>query len=145
MTCSNSYASFEDFAAFWCIKVSPSEESHVNRILELASTPIHAARNSQGACDCSLDEWAETYLMQLACILAATTYNCKCSGLTLTVEEKRMYIETTTNDLLLIRTGQTELCAGETGSDFPVTGWAEQGVTEFARVQIIASDIERNL
>ncbi len=144
MTCSGAYASFEDFAAFWCITIDSDEESHINRVLELASTPIHAARASAGGCDCSLDSWVGDYLMQLTCILAATTYNCKCSNLTLTPEEKRVYLESVTNDLTLIRTGQTELCAGETGSDFAYTGWAEQGTTEFARARIIASDILRN-
>jgi len=145
VACTGSYATADDFAEHWCITIKPDEEAHLNRILKLASGPIHAARASQGMCDCSLDSWVTDYLMQLTCIIAATTYNCKCSNLSLTAEEKRAYIEMFTNDLALIRTGQTELCAGETGSDFPVTGWAEQGVTEFARTEIIAKDIERNL
>jgi len=142
VTCSGAYATANDFAAFWCIEFSPDEEPQINRALQMASTPIHAARASNKACDCSLDEWAETYLTQLACILAATTYNCKCSNLALTVEEKRMYMEATTADLALIRTGQTELCAGETGTDFAVVGWAQYSFTERNAAKIIANDLE---
>jgi hypothetical protein len=145
MTCTQAYASYEDFAAFWCIEIKDSEESHINRILEMASTPIHAARAASGGCDCTLASWVTDYLIQLTCILAATTFNCKCSNLRLEPEDKRIYLEFAQNDLMLIRTGQTELCAGETGSDFAVTGWAEQGVTEFARARIIAKDVLRNL
>ena len=44
----------------------------------------------------------------------------------------------------MIRDGRLELCAGETGSDYPYVGYAEQGWTEAAQVQIIANDILRN-
>lgn len=144
MTCSESYASFEDFATFWCITISPDEESHVNRYLQMGATPIHAARAASDGCDCTLSSWAADYLITLNCILAATTYNCQCTNLRLTPEEKRLYMEATVADLTLIREGKTELCAGETGSDFPYVGDAAQGVTEWARARIIANDILRN-
>ena len=144
MTCSDTYAGFEDFATFWCIEIAASEEAHVNRYLQLAATPIHAARAATGGCDCTLASWANDYLMTLNVILAATTYNCKCTNLRLTPEEKRMYMEAMAADLTLIREGKTELCAGETGSDFAYTGWANQGTTEFARTRIIVSDILEN-
>ena len=144
MSCAAPYAGHEDFAHFWCITVSPDEESHLNRMLTLAATPIHAARAANGGCDCSLASWADTYLMMLNCMLAAATYNCKCSNLTLTTEEKANLLEATREDLTNIRQGNIELCDGETGAEFAVTGWAEQGVTLFSRIDIITNDILRN-
>lgn len=144
MTCADSYAVANDFAAFWCIEIAASEEAHINRMLQLSATPIHAARAATGGCDCTLSDWATDYLMTLNCILAATTYNCKCTNLRLTVEEKRLCMESTTADLTLIREGKIELCAGETAADFAYTGWADQGTTEFARTRIVVNDILRN-
>jgi len=43
-----------------------------------------------------------------------------------------------------IRNGNIELCAGETGAEYAVTGWAAQGITEFGRARIIANDYLRN-
>ena len=144
MTCAESYANANDFAIFWCIDIAPDEEATINRYLQLGATPIHAARAASGGCDCTLSSWATDYLITLNCILAATTYNCKCSNLRLTNDEKRLYMESTVEDLTLIREGKTELCAGETGFDFPYVGDAAQGVTEWAQARIIANDILRN-
>ena len=144
MSCAAPYAGHEDFAHFWCITVSPDEESHLNGMLTLAATPIHAARAANAGCDCSLASWADTYLMMLNCMLAAATYNCKCTNLNLSQVEKSMYMEATREDLTNIRQGNIELCDGETGADFPVVGWAEQGWNEFSRTQIVLNDILRN-
>jgi len=144
MTCSESYADSNDFGTFFCDLVSEEEEANLNRILSLAATRINMARQAQGACDCTLSTTSHEYLKYLNCILAIAFYNCQCTNLKLTVEEKRMYLEAATTDLELIRTGALELCAGETGSDYPYVGHAEQGWTEAAQVQIIANDILRN-
>lgn len=143
MSCSGAYSTADDFAEYFCCTLAADELPGINRILQIAATPIHAARAATGGCDCSLPDWANDYLMQLNCLLAVAVYNCRCSNLKLTQEQKEMYMTAAREDLTLIREGKIELCVGETGADFAVTGWAEQGMTEFARAQIIANDILR--
>lgn len=102
------------------------------------------SRQAQGACGCTLSTSSLEYLKYLNCILAIAFYNCPCTNLHVTDDEKRMYLEAAMKDLELIRTGKLELCEGETGADFPWTGWAEQGWTEANRAQIIVNDILRS-
>lgn len=144
MSCTGSYGDANDFGSYFCVTVAADEEAGINRILQIAATAIHAARAASGGCDCTLAEWASDYLMQLNCLLAVAVYNCRCSNLKLTQEQKEMYMTAAREDLTLIREGKIELCAGETGTDFAVTGWAEQATTEFAAARIIANDILRN-
>jgi hypothetical protein len=133
-----------DFGTFFCAPVDDDEEAQLNRILRLAATRINMARQAQGACDCTLSATASEYLKYLNCVLAVAFYNCKCTNLVVTVEEKKMYMEAAMADLELIQKGQIELCDGETGADFPWTGWAEQGWTEATQVEIIVNDILKN-
>lgn len=144
MACSGTYADSNDFAQYWCIELCEEDEARLNRALRLAATRIHAARAASGGCDCSLDTWVADYLMELNILIAVVTYNCKCTNLRLTAEEKAVYLEGVTADLTLIREGKIELCAGETGSDFPAVARAEQGWDEFSQAQIIINDGLRN-
>lgn len=144
MSCAESYADANDFGTMFCALVNEDEEAQLNRTLRLAATRINMSRQAQGACDCTLSATSLEYLKYLNCILAIAFYNCKCTNLNVTADEKRMYMEAAMKDLELIRKGQIELCEGETGADFPYTGWAEQGWTEANRAQIIASDILRH-
>lgn len=144
MGCPEFYATANDFATFFCETVSAEEEAQLNSTLRLAATRISMARQAQGACDCTLSATSIDYLKYLNCILAIVFYNCKCSNLNVTQEMRAMYLDAATKDLELIRTGKLELCAGETGSDFPWTGWAEQGWTEANQAQIIVNDAARN-
>ena len=144
MACSEFYADANDFGTFFCAPVNDDEEAQLNRTLRLAATRINMARQAQGACDCTLSATSVEYLKYLNCILAIAFYNCKCTNLNVTVEEKKMYMEAALADLELIQTGKIELCAGETGADFPWTGSAQQGWTEATQVQIIVNDILRN-
>ena len=144
MACADYYADANDFGTMFCDLVSEDEEAQLNRTLRLAATRINMSRQAQGACDCTLSETSAEYLKYLNCILAIAFYNCKCTNLNVTVEEKKMYLDAAMADLELIRTGKIELCAGETGADFPWTGWAEQGWTEANEAQIVVNDILRN-
>jgi len=145
VTCANRYADANDFATKFCESYDEDDESEVNRLLELAASNINAARAAQGACDCTLASWAIRYLIDLNCTIALVTFNCPCSTIrALSAENRAVWAEWANNQLELIRVGKVELCDGETGSDFPATGWADQGVTEFARTRIIVNDVLRN-
>ena len=145
MTCSSRYADANDFAAKYCESYSESDEDEINRLLELAAANINAARAAQGACDCALASWATQYLIDLNCAIALVTFNCQCTTIrALSAEDRSVWADWANNQLDLIRTGQIELCDGETGSEFPYTGWADQGTTEFARTRIIVNDILKN-
>lgn len=144
MTCAESYADANDFATFFCAEVSADDEAQLNRTLRLAATRINMSRQAQGACNCTLSATSVEYLKYLNCILAIAFYNCKCTNLNVTQEQKEMYMDAAMADLEMIRKGELELCEGETGSDFPWTGWAAQGWTEANRAQIVVDDVLRN-
>jgi phage gp36-like protein len=144
MACTGAYATSNDFAEYWCITLCEEDEARLNRSLKLAATRIHAARAASGGCDCTLADWASEYLMELNILIATVVYNCKCTNLRLTDEAKAAYQEAVTADLTLIREGKIELCASETGSDFPYSAGAELGTTEYAQIQIILNDVLRN-
>ena len=145
MTCANRYADANDFAAMFCESYDESIESEINRKLELAAGNVNAALAAQGACDCTLARWARQYLIELNCIIALITYNCQCTTIrALSSEDRATFAEWARDQLSQIRSGQLELCDGETGSEFPYTSWADQGTTEFARTRIIVNDVLRN-
>ena len=145
MTCANRYADANDFAAKFCESYSEGDESEINRLLELAAANINAARAAQGACDCDLASWATHYLTDLNCVIALVTFNCQCTTIrALSAEDRAVWADWANTQLAQIRTGQIELCDGETGSEFPYTSWADQGTTEFARARIIVNDVLRN-
>ena len=145
MACSNRYADANDFAVKFCEGYDEDAESEINRLLELAAANINAARAAQGACDCTLASWARYYLIDLNCVIALITFNCVCTTIrALSAEDRTIWADWANTQLTQIRSGQIELCDGETGSEFPYTGWADQGTTEFARTRIIVNDVLRN-
>jgi hypothetical protein len=145
MACQARYADYNDFATKYCESFDEEDESEVNRSLELAATNINMAIAAQGACDCTFSSWSAQYLIELNCIIALVTFNCRCSTIrALAAEDRAVWADWANNQLTLIREGKIELCDGETGSDFPVTSWADQGTTEFARTRIIVNDVLRN-
>ena len=138
MSCLEMYASPEEYADFWCISPNDCDElDQVKNYLRRAASTINMARQAQGACDCTLSSVSSDYLRDLSIVLAVVYHKCPCARPNLTTDEMRMYLEQASGELSMIRTGELELCQGETGSDFPALGWAEQTVTEFATAEII--------
>ena len=149
MSCNGAYATAGDFADFFCMEIDneSQQEAVINNNLRKAATFIHAARAASGGCNCSLSPWAEEYLSTLNVVMAAAFYSCQCGRPAITVlsdDVRAQYREAVQNELDNIRTQKIELCDGETGADFPVVGWAEQGWDEFARTRIVLNDILRN-
>ena len=143
MTCSGAYTDADGFAQYWCITIDEEDEARLNRFLRMAATRIHAARSASGGCDCALAEWAADYLAELNILIAVTTYICKCTNLNLTADQIAAYLDAVQNDLTLIREGKTELCAGETGADFPAFDYAEMTWTTFATEEILENEVLR--
>lgn len=123
--------------------LSTSQRSQIEHYLNITAGDIHAALGSVAACDCSFSEWGLNYLAEVNIISARVFYDCPCAP-DLSDNEKRMYSELITDRLKLIRSGEVDVCDDATGSLFPATSWAEQGVTPFANAEIILNDILRN-
>lgn len=144
MTCSGAYASPNDYASFWCLSLdSAEEEATVNRYLAIAASDIHATLASAGACNCTLADWALEFLKKLNIVDAAIYHRCPCARPHISDDERAGYLEWMNLQLELIRESKVDVCAGATGADWPVTGWAEQAVTEFAAAQIILNRAAR--
>jgi len=126
------------------VAINAQQRAAIEHNLILAAGAIHAARAAADACNCALAAWALDYLIHLNNVIAAAFYGCTCGSAALTDDTKVSYREWADAQLELIRTSKLELCEGETGADFPATGWAEQAVTEFAARDIVANDILRN-
>ena len=142
--CSGAYADANDLGNYFCREVREEDEASVNRSLRLAASRIHAARQASGQCDCDLAGWALDHLMELNIWIAIASYDCPCSDLRLTTEEKEFKMLQAREDLTLIRTGQIELCAGETASEYPYLTWAERALTPYNVDEIIKNRILRN-
>ena len=134
------YADANDFRAYWGVEIENKYEAHVNRFLVMAASNIQAALAASGAINCSLASWATEYLKNMNVILAGILYQDLCTP-HLTVDEKRLYMEYANGQLEQIRTGKLELCAGETGSDYPAIDWAEQSTDEFSAAKIIIKEL----
>jgi len=135
---------WDDADGYRIVLLTGIERSTIEHYLNVSASDIHAALAASGACDCTLATWAPAYLAKLNIIEAAVYYQCPCGQPNFTEGQRSDLLEWANNELANLRTMKVDVCAGETGSDFPVTGWAQQGTTEFARINIIVNDILKN-
>ena len=135
---------WDDGDLYYLMPITANERAIITLYLTTAASDIHASLAATGACDCTLASWATVYLQKLNIFDAAVRHNCPCGQPLLTDDQRSMWLDWVSTQLGLLRTAEIEVCDGETGSDFAYTGWAEQGVTEFARARIIAKDVLRN-
>ena len=143
MACTGAYATVQEYADYWCEEAMTADfRNTVEKKLEQAAGPIHMARYSSGGCSCTLASEATEYLVVLNVVLARIQFNCPCPKAKLVPEERRIWLEWAEDQLRMIRTQEIELCSGETGSDVPYVGFAQQSVTEFTAASIIDKDIE---
>jgi hypothetical protein len=127
--------------------LNASQRAAIEHNLDLASSDIHAARAASGGCDCNLASWAADYLARLNCVIAAAFYSCSCGRPAVNAmsdDTRNAYRIWAQEQVDAIRSTKIELCDGETGSEFPVTGSAQQATTEFAARDIISGDWLRN-
>lgn len=144
MTCSGRYAEAVDYAKFDCSNIDLSDPDKVAELelyLDLASADVHSARSSAGACDCSLAPWATDYLKKLTMIDASVIQQCPCSQMT--IEAKNAWLIWLSNQLELIRTGQIELCDGETGTEYPAFADVARAWTDWSAAEIIYKTLQK--
>lgn len=134
---------WDDADAYQITMITAAERSTIEHYLNIAASDIHAAMAASGACDCTLADWAAGYLEKLNIIDAAAYYTCPCGQPSMTDERKGALLDWMSQQLLMIRRGEIELCHGATGADFPAIGWAEQSLTDFAAAQIIVNRARR--
>lgn len=145
MSCTDTYASAQDFANFWCIDpICDEERNTIEQFLDIAAADIHVALLSAEACDCTLKTGAAEYLKKINVIEAAVVYNCPCANPRFNQDTKQMWQGWLVNQFEMINNMTIELCAGETGANFPAVGWAEMGWTEFQRAEIVWNDAIAN-
>jgi hypothetical protein len=140
MSCDDKFASFQNYADFWCIDCTDNDhEETINHFLEIAASDIHSALAATGACDCTLASWAAGYLAKLNIIEAAAYYQCPdpCGGPRLTDEMRQAYMTWINEQLKMLAMGDLDVCAGATGRNFPAIAAAERAWNEFAAAGII--------
>jgi len=84
-------------------------------------------------------------LQKLNIIEAGAMYRKRCRQQIDDTDERRMWLEWSTEQLIALRENKLEVCAGETGAAWPSFSWAEQATTEFAAERIIINNKLRNL
>ena len=138
---------WNDGDVYRIVAIDARQRGEIEHNLNMAAGDIHVALSSAGACSCTFATWSENYLSRLNIVIAAAFYSCTCgrpATQAMSDDTRARYQEWAQLQLDMIADGRREMCAGETGSDYPYVGYAEQGWTEAAQVQIIANDILRN-
>lgn len=142
MACDGAFATPEDFTKQWFYDFANEVEESLWPLLKMSAGRIHAAMGAQGMCDCTLASWAEEYLKELNCVAAVVMFNLAC--VRLSNEQRELFSTYLSEQLTAIRTGELELCEGETAKDAPAFGVAQYGVTPINEARIIVSDYLRN-
>lgn len=127
------------------VAINGSQIATIENYLAITAGNINGTLASVGACDCTFSTWGLQLLEKLNVIETGAYHFAPCGmpSQRLSTEDKRMLLEQVNLQLGYIRSGEVEVCDGETGSTFPVTGWAEQGHTAFNRAQIVLNRINR--
>jgi len=121
-----------------------SELATAEHYLNITAVDITIAVRSVGACDCQwwaeFDEWAK----KINIIEAAVLHKCPCASPSLSDGQMQILLEWADKQLERVRSMEFDPCDGETGKDYPVTGWAEQAKTPFAAADVIFNNLQRN-
>lgn len=130
--------------AYLIATLDAQQRAVVELNLNLAATDINAALAASGACDCPFSSHGAEFLKRLNVIIAAAFYGCSCGRpAQASAENRARWQEWAQLQLEMLRDGRLEMCAGETGADFPALGWAEQAWNEFAAAGIVLNDMAR--
>ena len=120
------------------------ERATIEHYLEVTASDVSAALAAQLMCDCTLSSWGRELVRKLNIVDAASFYTCSCAGPKLTEQERKNYRDWMGEQLTLIRTGKLDLCEGAPGAEYPAFGAVKEGITDFARAQIISDRIAKN-
>jgi hypothetical protein len=146
MSCDGTaYATAAEFETQWYYDFGLASDAdataELNALLVKSAGRIHAAMQASGQCDCTLAAWATEYLKELNMVGAAVMFNIP--AVRLSPEQRTTYNEYLRDQLELIRTGQIELCQGETAKAHPAFGVAELALTERNAARIIDNRRQR--
>lgn len=122
--------------------MQPEEVATVLSFLRISSGDINAALGAVGAINCS-KTCADAFLRKLTVVLAATIHKCPCARPNLQENERMQFLQWSNEMLRVIWTGELELCDGETGTNFPAIGIAQQGWTAWRDAEIIVDSLLR--
>lgn len=117
------------------------ERATIENYLTITASDVAAAVAAGSQCDCTPAPWGLELLKKLNIIDALSFYTCSCMS-PLDDTARQQYRNWMSEQLALIRTGKIDICGGP-GSDGPAFGSSKEGVTPFARGQIIRDRIER--
>ena len=139
MSCSGAYATAAEFETQWFYDFDLASDAdataEIDSLLAKAAGRIHAAMQASGQCSCTLESWATDFLKELNMVAAVVMFNI--SAVRLSDDQRTKYNDYLREQLELIRTGQIELCQGETAKAFPAFGVAEIGLTDRNAARII--------
>lgn len=135
---------WDDGDSFRVVTIDAVEIAAIENALDFTAADINAALSASGQCSCSMATWAADFLAKLNIVDAAAFYLCPCAQGSIDAETRQNFLEWMSVQLDNIRQSKLELCSGETGSEYPSFGIAEQSTTEFEAAQIIYNDILRN-
>ena len=134
------YGTIEGYVDYWCVTDCDSLDAGQRRKIEssltMAAGMINMAISTQGAQECVFSAAAEQSLQMLNFIMAAVTYNCRCASPNLATDEKQMWLRWIDDQLAAIRDGRIELCAGETGTEYPHAAISQQVMTVWQADQL---------
>ena len=123
--------------------LSTEERSTIEHYLNVAAGSIYGSLMAVNACDCTYGEGGAEFLAYINIVLARVFYDCPCTN-NLSDTEKQLYSQIANDALAMIRSGEIDVCQGETGSLWPTIGFAQHGWTEFSSAAIIYKDILKN-
>ena len=134
LTTTNTWSNGDEYRI---VEISAAEVATVEMFLEIAASDINVARAASGGCDCVVADTLDAYMRKLNVIDAGIYHHCPCGKSNLSDDQKAAFLLWMSDELTNIRTGETELCSGETGTAWPAMGSAERNLTEWNEAQII--------
>lgn len=140
-TCNGAYATADEYSQQWFYSFGDEDKVEITPLLVKSAGRIHAVLASQGMCDCALAEWTTDYLKELNMVAAVVMFNIAC--VRLSDEQRLLFSEYLNGQLELIRNGDLELCAGETGKNFPAFGIAQYSITDRNAAEIVVNRLKR--
>ena len=126
------------------LPLNVDQRTMIESLLDRCGATLQASLASAGAGGCTLAGWATEYLAQLNIRGAAVYHSDPCGrppGLSDALRQS--YSQWFTDSVNQIRSGEIELCQGETGSDYPYMNWAEQSLTVWNTARIISNAEDR--
>ena len=126
--------------AYQIVSLDVDDRAVVEHFLRLGAGDITASLITAGATSCAMT-CADAFLRKLNVVLAAVMYKCPCARPSLTDDERLMFMQWVLDSLEKVRTGELELCDGETGKYFPALAYAQMSWTPWRAAEIIVDGL----